>query len=237
MALHKLDSIERFERADEDRGGDSGGFADDVEHEMRAIIEKNVGVAAGEIHGANARRGAAEMVAGGIAGRISFGFDDSAGEASFGEIVDDYFADEEACEGDGAVRKFGTAKAADGEFCAGFAHGGERLSTGCGARSGREFLEVVGGNEIVSLGVFANVCGDVGAQWHDAKMIGAGEIERGAGKLCGEALAFEGRGNLGMREDDAVRETSIVDEGAKSVYLCFEAMSFFVVDDRDFTQV
>ena len=89
----------------------------------------------------------------------------------------------------------------------------------------------------MKLGVSAYVAGDVGAERHDAKMIGAGEIERHMRKFCGEPLAFEGRGNFGMCEHDAIRITSVLEEGAKSVYLCFEAMRLFVVDDCDFAQV
>jgi hypothetical protein len=116
MVLHELDAFERFEGADEDCGGDSGALAHDIEHEVRAIVEKNVGVAGGEVHGTNARSGAAEMMSCGIAGRIGFRFYDTAAEAARGEIVDDNSSDEEASESDGAGRKFRAAEAADGEF-------------------------------------------------------------------------------------------------------------------------
>ena len=109
MALHQFDSIERFESANEDRRGRSGGLARNVEHEVRAIVEKDICMALREIHGANARCGAAEMVPGRIARRIGFGFDDAAAKASSGEIVDDNFADEEARERDGVLRKFRAA--------------------------------------------------------------------------------------------------------------------------------
>jgi len=45
VALHKLDAFQRFEGADEDRSGGSGRLAHDIEHEVRAVVEKNVGVA------------------------------------------------------------------------------------------------------------------------------------------------------------------------------------------------
>src|SRR5207247_3965465 len=70
VALHEFDAFERFERTDENRRGYSGGLADDVQHEVRAVIEKNVGVAGSKIHRANTRRGPAEMMSRGIAGRI-----------------------------------------------------------------------------------------------------------------------------------------------------------------------
>lgn len=101
VLLHQFDSIERLKGAYENGGGDSCWLADDVEHEVRAVVEKDVGVALGEIHGANARGGAAEMVAGGIARRIGFGFDDASADAAIGKVVDNHFADEEACKGDG----------------------------------------------------------------------------------------------------------------------------------------
>ncbi len=113
MALHELDAFERFEGADEDSGGDSGGLAHDIEHEVRAIIEKNVGMSGVEVHRTNARSRAAEMMSGGIAGRI---FHNAAAEAARGEIVDDNSSDEEASEIDGVRWKLSAAEAADGEF-------------------------------------------------------------------------------------------------------------------------
>src|SRR5882672_12350821 len=95
MTLHQFDAIERLKSANEDRRGGAGGLADDVEHEVRAVVEKNIRVTGSEIHGANARRGSAKMVTRGITGGIGFRLDDAAAESSSGEIVDDYFADEE----------------------------------------------------------------------------------------------------------------------------------------------
>jgi len=97
---------------------------------MRTVIEKDIDVALGEVHGANARRGAAEMVAGGIARRIGFGFDDASADAPIGKIVDDYFADEEACKGDGVFRQFRAAEAADRRMCVEFFQGCECLWIG-----------------------------------------------------------------------------------------------------------
>ncbi len=116
MALHELDAFERFEGADEDCGGDSGRLAHDIEHEVRAIVEKNVGVARREVHRTDARSRAAEVMSGGIAGRIGFRFHNAAAEASRGEIVDDDPSDKEASEIDGVRWKFSAAKAADREF-------------------------------------------------------------------------------------------------------------------------
>ena len=116
VALHELETLKRFEGADEDRGGGFLRFAHDVEHEVRAIIEKNVGVAMGEIHRTNARSRAAEVMSGGIAGRIGFRFHDAAAEASRGEIVDDDSSDKEASETDSVGGKVGAAETANGEF-------------------------------------------------------------------------------------------------------------------------
>ena len=116
MALHELEAFERFESADEDCGRDSGRLAHNVEHEVRAIVEKNVGVAGGEVHRTNARSRASEMMSRGIAGRIGFRFHNAAAEASRGEIVDDDPSDKETSEIDGVRWKFSAAKAADREF-------------------------------------------------------------------------------------------------------------------------
>ncbi len=116
VAPHEPDSIKRFEGADEDCGGGTGRLAYDVEHEVRAIVEKNVGMALGKVHRTNARSRAAEMMSGGIAGRIGFRFHDTAAEAARREIVDDDSSDEETSEPDGVSRKFGAAKASDIRF-------------------------------------------------------------------------------------------------------------------------
>jgi hypothetical protein len=116
LALHQLDAIEGLERADENGRGDSSGLAHDIEHEVRAIVEKNVGVARREVHRTDARSRAAEVMSGGIAGRIGFRFHNAAAEASRGEIVDDDPSDKETSEIDGVRWKFSAAKAADREF-------------------------------------------------------------------------------------------------------------------------
>jgi len=74
VLLHECDAIERFKRADEDSCSGPGRFADNIEHEVRAVVEENVGVTGGQIHRANTRRGSSEMMACGIAGRICFRF-------------------------------------------------------------------------------------------------------------------------------------------------------------------
>src|ERR1700674_733085 len=116
LALHELDAFKWFERADKDRGGGSSRVAHHIEHEVRAIVEKNVGVAGSEIHRTNARSRAAEVMPGWIAGRIGFRFHDAAAESARGQIVDDDFSEQEASEFDGVRRKFGAAEAPKRHF-------------------------------------------------------------------------------------------------------------------------
>jgi hypothetical protein len=116
VSLHERDAVKRFGRADEDRRGYAGRFADDIEHKVRAIVEENVDVAWSEIHRANPRCWAAKMVSGGVARRIGFCLHDAAAKAARREIVDDDLSDEEACEFDGIAWKFGAAEAAKIEY-------------------------------------------------------------------------------------------------------------------------
>jgi len=113
VLAHDLEAIEWFERSDEYGRGDSGRLAHDIEHKVRAVVEKNVGMARRKIHRTNARSRAAEMMSGGIAGRIGFRFHDAAAEAAGGEIADDNLSDKEASELDGISRKFSAKEAAD----------------------------------------------------------------------------------------------------------------------------
>jgi hypothetical protein len=116
ISLHQFDAVKGFEGANEDGRGCAGRFADNVEHEVRAVIEKDVRVALREIHRTNAGSGAPEVMTGRIARRIGFGFHDAAAEAPDGKVVDDDFADEETRESYGVLRKFRAAETADGKF-------------------------------------------------------------------------------------------------------------------------
>jgi len=113
VLAHYLQPIQWFERPDEYGRGDSSRLAHDIEHEVRAVVEKNVGMARRKIHRTNARSRATEMMSGGIAGRIGFRFDDAAAEAASGEVADDNFSDEEARQLDGISRKFSAKEAPD----------------------------------------------------------------------------------------------------------------------------
>ena len=196
MLLHELDSIERFYSTNENGGGYSGGFADDVEHEVRAVIEENVGVALREIHGANARRGSAEMVTGGVTGRISFGFDDAATDAPGGKIVDNHFPDEEAGESYGGLWELRAAEAADGKLCVEFFHGDRCLWIGRIRRlvveEPGEFGMIYDHRRITLNGVevffLEGVAGFGGHEHFPGERDGAAGVFGGDGLLGGESL-------------------------------------------------
>lgn len=79
--------------------------------------------------------------------------------------------------------------------------------------------------------------GDVRAEGHDAQMMGASKIQRGARKLCGQPFTFEWRWNFRVLEDHAIRKSAISDEGAKAIHGGFEAMSLFIVGDTYIVQL
>jgi hypothetical protein len=106
VLLHEFNAFERFERPDENGRGGPSGFADHVEHEVSAVIEENIDVAWRQVHGANARRGAAKVMAGRISGRIRFRLHDAPAQAAGGDIVNHNFAEKKAGERDGARREF-----------------------------------------------------------------------------------------------------------------------------------
>lgn len=113
MALHDFDAVERLERANENGGGGFGRFTHDVEHEVVAVIEKNVDMAGREIHRADARRWPAKMVSSRIARRIRLGLNDAATDTADREIVHDHFANQEARELNGVFREFGAPNPAN----------------------------------------------------------------------------------------------------------------------------
>jgi hypothetical protein len=116
MAPHEFDAFQRFEGADEDRGRGSGRLADHVQHEMRTVVEEHVDVPRSEIHGAYPRGEATEVMAGGIPWWIRFCFDDASAEAASRKVMDHNFADEEARQSDGVMRKFGSMQTTNREF-------------------------------------------------------------------------------------------------------------------------
>src|ERR1700724_3513479 len=88
---HLLDAVEGLERADQDTAADASDFRGDVEHEVVAVAEIDVGMAAAKKHGAIARRRSAKVMGGGVALRIGFGFHDAPPEQKAGEFADDIF--------------------------------------------------------------------------------------------------------------------------------------------------
>jgi len=111
--LHEFEALERFDCTDQDRGSCSGRLAHNIQHEVRAVIEKNVGVTGREIHRTDSRSRAAEVMSRGITGRIGLRLHDAPAEASGGEIVDDNFSDKETSEFDSVRWKLATTQTVD----------------------------------------------------------------------------------------------------------------------------
>ena len=162
MTLHQLDAFEGLEGADENGRSDSLRLADDVEHEMSAVIEKDIYVARSEIHRTDPRSGTAKMVTGGIAWRIGFGFDDASADPASPEIVDDDFADKEARQLDGFWRKFRALQLAEGEFGMMIAHV-EKLFARCTGGTRQEVLQLIREEQILKFRVPEDVTGDTRA--------------------------------------------------------------------------
>ena len=123
MLFHLRDTLKGLECADQDAAADADSFRADVEHEVIAIAEIDVGVASAKKHGAVARGGAAKMVSGGIALWIRLRFHDTAAKPGAGEFADDNFADEKAGQRDSVPRQLGAAEAADGNGSFAGCHG------------------------------------------------------------------------------------------------------------------
>jgi hypothetical protein len=121
-------AFERLKRTDQDPASNVRGFRGDIEHEMIAVGEVDVGVAAAEKHGASARGGPPKMMGGGIAWRIGFGFDDAADKPAGGEFANHDLADEKAGQGDCADRQLRTAEASNQDASSAAIHDGLRLS-------------------------------------------------------------------------------------------------------------
>ena len=122
MALHLSDAFKRLHSAYENGGSRALRFADDVQHEMRAIVEENISMAGSKVHRTDSRRWTAEVVTRGIAGRVGFHLDDAPAETSRGKIVHNNFANQEARELGSCFRKFITFQTAQREFFDGTVH-------------------------------------------------------------------------------------------------------------------
>jgi hypothetical protein len=237
MTLHQLDAFEGFKSPDENGCGDSLRLADDVQHEMSAVVEKDIDVTRSEIHRTDAWGGTAEMVTCGIAGRVGFDFDDASAETPNREIVDDDLADEEARELDGFWREFRALHLAEREFGVEIAHGAKALSVRGARRLRPEALKIVRAEEILDFRMPADVTGDEGAERDDAEMIGAGKIECDARQLGGEAFSFEGPGNFGVIEDDLAGEAAIGDQSQVAINASFETAGLFIVGDANIAKI
>ena len=101
----------------------------------------------------------------------------------------------------------------------------------------QDSLKIAGGKQIVILAMLAQETRSVRTQGNDAQTIGTREVERGARKLSGDAVAFERRGDFCVLEHDVVRVQTISKERAKAVHGSFETMGFFVVGDCDSVEV
>jgi hypothetical protein len=98
MAAHQFDSFEGLDRAQKHSGAYAGFLAGNIHHERRAVNEINVRVTVLEKKRTIARCLAAEGVAGRVAGEIGFGFNDSPAQTPGGEIANESFANQVACE-------------------------------------------------------------------------------------------------------------------------------------------
>jgi hypothetical protein len=105
MTAHQFNPFDRLDRAQKHSGAHTGLLTRNIQHERRAVDEINVGATVLEEKRAIARRLAAGGVAGGIAGEIGFGFDDAPAQAPGGEIANESFANQVACELDGIYRQ------------------------------------------------------------------------------------------------------------------------------------
>jgi len=99
-------------------------------------------------------------MSGGIAWRIGLRFHNAAAEAARGEIADDNFSDEEACQlmvlAGSSVRRRRRTTNFSGE-----AFGAARVKDIASESVGQQLLQVFGRNEILIFSVFANETGDV----------------------------------------------------------------------------
>jgi hypothetical protein len=128
VKLHLVYAFERLKRTDQHPASNVQGFRGDIEHEMIAVGEVDVGVAAAEKHRAIARGGPSKMMGGGIARRIGFGFDDAADKLAGWEFANHHLADEETGEGDGPSGQLGAAEASNQDASSAAIHNGLRLS-------------------------------------------------------------------------------------------------------------
>src|SRR5260370_31043510 len=109
-----MECLEGSEGSDTGPRAGGGDFRGDVQHEVIAVAEIDVGVAAAQKHGAVARSRSAKVMRGRVALRIGFRCHNAAAEPNAGEFTDNNFADQETGKRHGVRRQFGAAKTPDG---------------------------------------------------------------------------------------------------------------------------
>jgi hypothetical protein len=103
-APHHLDSLERIERANQDGGRRAVGFGDDVHHPVDAVVQIDVRMSCGAVHGGVPGRGPGRRVARWIGlADVCLHFDDGAARADAAPIVNEYFAKQIASNVEGGA--------------------------------------------------------------------------------------------------------------------------------------
>jgi hypothetical protein len=92
-------------------------------------------------------------------------------------------------------------------------------------------------DKVLKFGMLAEEVNDVGALGNDAKIVGAGEFESGAGEFGGETLTFERGRDFGVVEDDGVARTYVGDAREQAAHGGFETVGLFIVEDGDGVEV
>lgn len=113
----------------------------------------------------------------------------------------------------------------------------EGLFVPCVCRLGQDALQIVRGNQIPILRVFAQETCNVRTNRDDPEMIGARKIERRPRQLGSQSFSFERRRHFRMDKVDAVGEPAVGQYRAKPSDLHFEAVRLFIVDDCDIVEI
>src|ERR1700682_6695583 len=98
MALHRPQALQWLERAQQDTRSYTWRFATNIDRGPAPINEINRGVPALQKQRVVASRAAAERMRRRVADNVGLGLDDAAGDALARMVVDQYLADEIACQ-------------------------------------------------------------------------------------------------------------------------------------------
>ena len=112
-ALHLGDAFERLQSTNQDTSAYARHFGTDVEHEVVAVREVDVGAAALQIHHLVSWRRASVVVRGRIFRRVGLCFDDASGHSQSGKVADDELADQISRQRHRADRQLRPAQAPD----------------------------------------------------------------------------------------------------------------------------